>query len=107
MGYSATLIDNEIKKDHEQGLTYRELAKKYRKSPRDLVKILEGPETKRPYSVEPRFSISEKSKIIIFDLALKWGLLPDLAVERLYKEWNELSTSVASFSSRMRTQGTN
>lgn len=88
------VTEDEIRKDREKGLTYRQLCKKYHKSPRDLAQILKGSEIERPYLIEPRFSISEKSKIIIFNLALKWNLSPDKVIEKLFKEWIELSETL-------------
>ena len=84
-------LEDQIKKDYnENRLTYRQLCSKYRKSARDIAKVLKGSEVQRSYSIEPRFSISERGKNIIYVLALEWNVSTDQVVERLYGEWREM-----------------
>ena len=44
-------LEQAIRRDYEAGMTYRQLAKKYRKSFRDIAAILKGPTAPQPKEV--------------------------------------------------------
>jgi len=62
---SRSTVEEAIRRDYANGLTYRELAKKYRKSPKTLVAILKGPRAvkEEAISVELKRLFNDNEKI--------------------------------------------